>query len=1076
MPKKRKQRVLQVHKSRSPHFNLVSGIIYSIAVIATLALGGVFFKGYFQAQRDLVKLEPASQTASPDLPPRATIIRRSHETKIAAIEQSKPSPALEAQPSPITSPNQTTPVEPAKPEPTNGTPVETQVDMPSIRPIPPKAWSGGNIGRVPLQKATLYPTIDTCVPTELNSFREINFGAATELSLKGNDSVILARYNIDRIHGWTISKVTWHGKLRHGQARALGFSALTADWEEGKGTVKEPSIGGATCRWADFKTKPWREKHTPLTHLIRGNGQSLIAYASLPKAISEEDQWVSVQVDPRVLQALVAGAANTIAITDEKGQIGVPTIIASREDTNNCHYFEVEGGVIDIAAAGPITGLKAYAHPALRRKNTAGALLTWTAPGDDANTGQAFLYEVRYASGPTQFENAVSLPPYKIPWPQPQGQKDQMIIENLEPDTMYTFFIRARDEAGKAGPVSKVSLKTPPPVAYPKIPMSDSYEAAPIDIVANVFSLRVTDEMVDADPISGALGDPPSPWQKGPVERSSLWDRDARTIHLRAAQNETVGFIMAFTRKAADFPKLTFNVQDFQGPKAAIPSKQLQLYRIWYTQSTSPRTGLKWRGDALIAIESTLSLKSLDNAVPRQKTQSVYAELHVPSDAEQGTYRGQIILTRDDGSENKVNVTLDVLPIRLPDEPRFTLELPVPFSIAMLYRKDLANLNDAAPIEQMYQEIAHDHRCTLAFVPYDRNGTFPEQVIPPSYGKGVNFSISSWTDWDQRFGSYLSGAAFVGTDRGQVPVSHWILPIFENWPTPLADGYLCANEEIVCADGLNVFAGASDGIYSCMNSDYWRAFRAALKQFADHFKTLNGQTTMAHVWLNNGPIANYNGKAPPWFLGNPLYRDDFLALEAFAQMSESEAPSFPDHRFAFRINVPDAAALAQYGLQQFSILSVADMSSAAWRLLRKRTALTGETLWMQMGALPLEDNTVEIETIGLRYLLEGADGWTIRDVIGRPEHLTRARPQSLFYCGLPLNIEGPLPSLRLKALRRAQQDFEYLLLLQEKMNWTRGQLAEFVYQTVPRLEESPTLSSDEMCRLRFAAQEVLKNP
>ena len=1075
MPKKRKQRVSQVRKSGPLHFNLVSGIIYSTAAISALALGGIFFKGYFQAQRDLAKLEPAIQAASPDIPPRATIIKRSHETEKATIEQSKPSPAVEVQPSPIASPSQTALVETTNPEPTNGTPVETQVDMPSISPIPPKAWSGGNMEPVNLQKVALYPTIDTCVPTDPNSSKEVNFGAATELSLKGNDSVILARYDIGRIHGWTIGKVTWHGKLIHGQARALGFSALTADWEEGKGTLKKSSIGGATCRWADFKTKPWREKHTPLTHLIRGNGQSLIAYAPLPKAITDEDQWVSVQVDPIIVQSLVAGSANTIAITDEKGQIGMPAIIASREDANNCHYFEVEGGVVDTAAAGPITGLKAYAHPALRRKNTAGALLTWTAPGDDGNTGQAFMYEVRYAPSPTQFENAVSLPQYKIPWPQPQGQKDQMVIENLEPDTRYTFFIRARDEAGQAGPVSEVSLKTSPRIAYPKVPAPDSYEATPIDIVANMFSLRVTDETVGMDPISGALWDQPSPRQKGLAEMSSLWDHGACTIHLRAAQNETVGFIMAFTQKAADFPKLTLNVQDFQGPKAAIPGKQLQFYRIWYTQSTSPRNGLKWRGDALVAIESTLSLKSLDNAVPGQKAQSVYAELHVPTDAEQGTYRGQIILTRDNGSESKVNVTLDVLPIRLPDQPRFTIELPIPFSIAMLYWKDLANLNDAAPIERRYQEIAHDHRCTLAFVPYDRNGTFPEQVIPQISGKGADLSVSSWRDWDQRFGSYLSGAAFVGADRGQVPVSHFILPIFENWPTPLADGYLCANEEIAGADGLNIFAGASDGIYSCMNSDYWRAFRVALKQFADHFKMLNGRNTTAHVWLNNGPTANYNGKAPPWFLGNPLYRDDFLALEAFAQMSGSEAPSFPDNRFAFRINVPDPAALAQYGFHRFSILSVADMSSAAWRLLRKRAALTGETLWMQMGALPLEDNTVDIETIGLRCLLEGADGWTIRDVVGRPEHLTRARPQSLFYCGLPLNIEGPLPSLRLKALRRAQQDFEYLLLLQEKMKWTRGQLAEFVHQIVPRLEEGPAISSDEIYRLRFAAQEVLKN-
>jgi hypothetical protein len=174
--------------------------------------------------------------------------------------------------------------------------------------------------------------------------------------------------------------------------------------------------------------------------------------------------------------------------------------------------------------------------------------------------------------------------------------------------------------------------------------------------------------------------------------------------------------------------------------------------------------------------------------------------------------------------------------------------------------------------------------------------------------------------------------------------------------------------------------------------------------------------------------------------------------------------------------VPDPAALAQYGLQRFSILSIADLSPAAWQLLRARAGMTGETLWMQMGTLPLEDSTAEIETIGLRYFLESADGWTIRDVVGRPEHMARAMPQSLIYCGLPLNIEGPLSSLRLKALRRVQQDIEYLLLLQDKMKWTREQLSEFVYQTVPSFEEGAAVSSDEIYRLRFAVQELLTTP
>jgi hypothetical protein len=1079
MLKKQKQRASQVPYGRPLHFNIVSGIIYTTAAAATVALGSMFLKAYFQAQRDMGKLEPAIRAASAEIPPRATIVAISHETNKAPVKQAKPQAEVEAQPSPPTDTRPAAPVAAtASPEPTNATPVEmTEGDMPSIRPIPPKPWTGGTVVRTNFRPARLYPTADTCVPIDPIGSKEINLGAASKLSLKGNESIILARYDFNQIRGWTIDKVTWHGKLMHGQARALGFSALTADWEEGKGTLKAPSIGGATYRWADFKKKPWREKHTPVTHLIRGNGRSLVAYAPLPKVIAEEGQWVSVEVDPIVVQALVAGAANTIAITDEKGQVGVPAIMASREDTNNCHYFEVEGGVVDIAAAGPITDLKAFAHPALRRRNTVGILLTWIAPGDDGNTGQAFLYEVRYAPGSTTFENAVSLPPYKIPWPQPQGQKDQMIIENLEPDTQYTFFIRARDEAGQAGPVSEVSLKTPPRVAYPEVPAPDSYESAPIDIAVNAPSLRVMDETVGVDPISGALKDSPSPGQKVPAEMSSLWDSGARTIHLRAAQNETIGFCIALMQKSGDFPKFTFNVQDFQGPKAVIPGRQLQIYQTWYAPSTSPRTGLKWVGDALVALENTLSLQSLGNTVPGQTAQSVYAELHVPTDAEQGTYRSQVILTRDNGAESKLDVTLDILAIRLPDQPRFTIELPAPFSIAMqYYLKDLANLNDATPIELLYQRLARDHRCALAFVPYARNGTFSEFVVPQTYGKGANFFVTSWTDWDRRFMSYLTGAAFSGADRSRAPISHFVLPIFENWPTPLADGYLCAPEEIIGTNGLSIFAGASDGIYSCMNSDYWRAFRSALKQFARHFKTSNGENTTAQLWLNNGPIAHYSGKAPPWSLGYPLYRDDFLALEAFAQASSSASDSFPSNRFAFRVNVPDVASLAQYGIHGFSLLSAADMSPPAWRLLRDRAALTGETLWMQMNTLPLENNRAEIETIGLKHFLEGADGWTISEVVGRAEHLKHAQPQSLFYCGLPLNIEGPLPSLRLKALRRVQQDIEYLLLLQEKMKWTRDQLADYVYQIVPRLEESPAISSDEIYRLRFAVQEALKNP
>ena len=54
-----------------------------------------------------------------------------------------------------------------------------------------------------------------------------------------------------------------------------------------------------------------------------------------------------------------------------------------------------------------------------------------------------------------------------------------------------------------------------------------------------------------------------------------------------------------------------------------------------------------------------------------------------------------------------------------------------------------------------------------------------------------------------------------------------------------------------------------------------------------------------------------------------------------------------------------------------------------------------------------------------------------------------------------------------------QQDIDYLLLLQDKMNWTRRQLAEFVRKTVPQLEEDIPLTPDDTARLRFTVQTLL---
>ena len=118
-----------------------------------------------------------------------------------------------------------------------------------------------------------------------------------------------------------------------------------------------------------------------------------------------------------------------------------------------------------------------------------------------------------------------------------------------------------------------------------------------------------------------------------------------------------------------------------------------------------------------------------------------------------------------------------------------------------------------------------------------------------------------------------------------------------------------------------------------------------------------------------------------------------------------------------------------------------------------------------------------IEATAIGYFLEGADGWSIRETIGRPENWPRAAPQSLLYCGAPLQTDAPAASLRLKVLRRTVQDIEYLVLLQKKMGWNRRQLADFVYRQIPALATQPNdVGSHDLHTLRMAAQALLSTP
>jgi hypothetical protein len=81
--------------------------------------------------------------------------------------------------------------------------------------------------------------------------------------------------------------------------------------------------------------------------------------------------------------------------------------------------------------------------------------LTWIAPGDDATTGTAAVYIVRYNTTTITESNwNMSIDVTGEPTPSPAGRVESMTVSGLMPGKMYHFAIKTRDEASNTSGVS----------------------------------------------------------------------------------------------------------------------------------------------------------------------------------------------------------------------------------------------------------------------------------------------------------------------------------------------------------------------------------------------------------------------------------------------------------------------------------------------------------------------------------------------------------------------------------------------------------------------------------------------
>lgn len=166
-------------------------------------------------------------------------------------------------------------------------------------------------------------------------------------------------------------------------------------------------------------------------------------WGSATQVSGEPNPGVAGAPQSMTVSGLAPGAAHYFALRtrDEAGNASPLSTLASATTP--------EGP--DMLPPNAVNGLTASLL------NPSTARLLWMAPGDDASSGIAALYDIRYSTSPITDDNWHSaLQATGEPAPASAGMLQEFIVSGLEPERTYYFALKTVDEIGNISPLSNV--------------------------------------------------------------------------------------------------------------------------------------------------------------------------------------------------------------------------------------------------------------------------------------------------------------------------------------------------------------------------------------------------------------------------------------------------------------------------------------------------------------------------------------------------------------------------------------------------------------------------------------------
>ena len=551
--------------------------------------------------------------------------------------------------------------------------------------------------------------------------------------------------------------------------------------------------------------------------------------------------------------------------------------------------------------------------------------------------------------------------------------------------------------------------------------------------------------------------------------RNGVWDASTSTVKLFAGRNEFVSFQIVLEKGREDLHKVFVNATDLLGSRERISAdRNVRLFKQLYV----PFNG-SWYPDALVPFEiagvTPFDLPDYAGPVRGQRVQPIWVDIYVPHNLPSDTYTGEIVvLHRNTNKLSVLRIELRVGGFTLPDKLGLDVDL-MNYGFLNIERGWPDLVQDSKRhrgIEREFFRMAHAHRTTFSIVPYNHDGSIPKGQKPELAGVGDGIRIADWGSWDDRYGPLLSGDAFADLPRGREPVAHFFLPYNLMWPSDMR----------------------------AWNTPRYRTEHLQVSQaIRKHFAEKGWTKTLYEIYYNHKEGYGFY----PWNLDEPTRDKDLEALRYLGAILNDSFPAGDPVKVVYRLDIGHfhCENVSDCKYPRETSRTVTNTLSPYVRLWNigaphyfanlpdvRRLKQSGKVVYFY-GSTPQVAEPLITAALwgwrGYRYEADGVCLWNATDWGDWDTDATPADPYTnaggryagasmIFYPGSRFGYDGPIPSLRLKTMRRGLQDFEYLRLIERSGKKTRDELIE-LSDALLRGKEG------EYSRVRPVMQELLSD-